>query len=130
MLWTLKKCWYRIYQRVFKVAMCFMDWSAPQLLEGAGSVLRLPELIKSKGVKKVLVVTDKGLIALHLLDPLFAKLDEVGIAYVVFDGVRPNPTIPCIEECKTCMSKTAARASLLLAAVLRWTALRLPLLVW
>ena len=65
MLWTLKKCWYRIYQRVFKVAMCFMDWSAPQLLEGAGSVLRLPELIKSKGVKKVLVVTDKGLIALH-----------------------------------------------------------------
>ncbi len=100
MLWTLKKCWYRIYQRVFKVAMCFMDWSAPQLLEGAGSVLRLPELIKSKGVKKVLVVTDKGLIALHLLDPLFAKLDEVGIAYVVFDGVRPNPTIPCIEECK------------------------------
>ena len=52
MLWTLKKCWYRIYQRVFKVAMCFMDWSAPQLLEGAGSVLRLPELIKSKGVKK------------------------------------------------------------------------------
>ena len=100
MLWTLKKCWYRIYQRVFKVAMCFMDWSAPQLLEGAGSILRLPELIKSKGVKKVLVVTDKGLIALHLLDPLFAKLDEVGIAYVVFDGVRPNPTIPCIEECK------------------------------
>ena len=100
MLWTLKKCWYRIYQRVFKVAMCFMDWSAPQLLEGAGSVLRLPELIKSKGVKKVLVVTDKGLIALHLLDPLFVKLDEVGIAYVVFDGVRPNPTIPCIEECK------------------------------
>ncbi len=52
MLWTLKKCWYRIYQRVFKVAMCFMDWSAPQLLEGAGSVLRLPELIKSKGVKR------------------------------------------------------------------------------
>ena len=100
MLWTLKKCWYRIYQRVFKVAMCFMDWSAPQLLEGAGSILRLPELIKSKGVKKVLVVTDKGLIALHLLDPLFAKLDEVGIAYVVFDGVRPNPTIPCLEECK------------------------------
>ena len=43
MLWELKKIWYRIYQRVFKVAMCFMDWSEPQLLEGAGSVLKLPE---------------------------------------------------------------------------------------
>ena len=30
MLWELKKIWYRIYQRVFKVAMCFMDWSEAQ----------------------------------------------------------------------------------------------------
>ena len=53
MLWELKKIWYRIYQKVFKVAMCFMDWSEPQLLEGAGSVLKLPEFIKSKGINKV-----------------------------------------------------------------------------
>lgn len=48
MLWELKKIWYRIYQKVFKVAMCFMDWSEPQLLEGAGSVLKLPEFIRAK----------------------------------------------------------------------------------
>jgi len=100
MLWELKKIWYRIYQRVFKVAMCFMDWSEPQLLEGAGSILKLPEFIKSKGVNKVLVVTDKGLMSLNLLDPLFKKLEEVGVEYVVYDGVQPNPTIPNIEECK------------------------------
>ncbi len=100
MLWTVKKCWYRIYQRVFMIAMCLMDWSEPQLLEGAGSILKLPEFIKSKGLTKVLVVTDKGLMGLHLLDPLFDKLKEVGIDYVVYDGVQPNPTIPNIEECK------------------------------
>ena len=100
MLWELKKIWYRIYQKVFKVAMCFMDWSEPQLLEGAGSVLKLPEFIKSKGINKVLVVTDKGLMSLNLLDPLFKKLEEVGVEYVVYDGVQPNPTIPNIEECK------------------------------
>lgn len=100
MLWTLKKIWYRVYQNVFKVAMCFMDWSEPELLEGAGSILRLPEFIKNKGINKVLVVTDKGLMSLHLLDPLFEKLDEVGLAYVVYDGVQPNPTIPNIEDCK------------------------------
>ena len=48
MLWELKKCWYRIYQGAFKLAMNFLDWSEPQLLEGKGSVLRLPEFIKSK----------------------------------------------------------------------------------
>lgn len=97
MLWTLKKAWYRVFQGAFKVAMVFMNWSEPELLDGAGSVLRLPEFIKNKGVTNVLVVTDKGLMNLHLLDPLFEKLEKVGIEYHVYDGVQPNPTIPNIE---------------------------------
>ena len=100
MIWTLKKCWYRIYQNVFKLAINFIKWEEPQLLEGDGSVLRLPEFIKEKGIKKVLVVTDKGLMGLNLLDPMFEKLKEVGIDFVVYDGVQPNPTIPNIEECR------------------------------
>lgn len=100
MLWELKKCWYRTYQTVFKLAMNFMDWSEPQLLEGNGSVLRLPEFVKSKGVNKVLVVTDKGLMGLGLLNPMFEKLDEAGVEYVVYDEVQPNPTIPNIEAAR------------------------------
>lgn len=100
MLFAVKKCWYRLYQKVFKVAICLMDWTEPQLLEGAGSVLELPEFIKNKGINKVLVVTDKGLMGLHLLDPLFEKLTETGMEYVIYDGVQPNPTIPNIEECR------------------------------
>lgn len=100
MLWELKKFWYRIYQGAFKLAMNFLDWSEPQLLEGKGSVLRLPEFIKSKGINKVLVVTDKGLMSLNLLDPMFEKLKEAGVEYVVYDGVQPNPTIPNIEAAR------------------------------
>ncbi|MCI9111402.1 MAG: iron-containing alcohol dehydrogenase [Eubacterium sp.] len=100
MLWELKKCYYRIYQTVFKVAMNFLDWSEPQLLEGKGSILKLPEFVKSKGINKVLVVTDKGLMGLHLLDPLFEKLTEEGVDYVVYDEVQPNPTIPNIEAAR------------------------------
>ncbi|MDD6603082.1 MAG: iron-containing alcohol dehydrogenase [Eubacteriales bacterium] len=109
MLWTLKKVWYRLYQKCFKVAMCFMDWSEPELLEGAGSVLRLPEFIKNKGINKVLVVTDSGLMGLHLLDPMFAKLDEAGVEYVVYDGVQPNPTIPNIEDAKDAYVKNGCQ---------------------
>ena len=100
MLWELKKCYYRIYQTVFIVAMNFLDWSEPQLLEGKGSILKLPEFVKSKGINKVLVVTDKGLMGLHLLDPLFEKLTEEGVDYVVYDEVQPNPTIPNIEAAR------------------------------
>ena len=100
MLWGLKKFWYRVCQKVLKVAMCFMDWSEPMLFMGEGSVLKLPEFIKNKNINKVLVVTDKGLMGLHLLDPLFEELKKQQIEYFVYDGVQPNPTIPNIEECK------------------------------
>lgn len=100
MCWAIKKCWYRISQKVLKFGMCFMDWSEPELLKGEGAVLKLPKLIKDKGLSKVLVVTDKGLMFLHLLDSLFEELKKEGIEYFVYDGVNPNPTIPNIEECK------------------------------
>ena len=45
-MFFIKKWYYRIYQKVLKIAMCFMDWKEPQLLEGEGAVLRLPILIK------------------------------------------------------------------------------------
>ena len=99
-MWFLKKCWYRIYQKVLFLAMCFMNWKEPELLEGEGAVLKLPKFIKDKGINKVLVVTDKGLMNLHILDPLFEELKAQGMEYVVYDGVQPNPTIPSIEECK------------------------------
>ena len=100
MCWVMKKCWYRIYQKVLKLAMCFMDWSEPKLFEGEGAVLQLPKYIKDKNINKVLVVTDQGLMNLHLVDPLFEELKAQGIEYFLYDGVKPNPTIPNIEECK------------------------------
>ena len=100
MFWTLKKCYYRINQKVLKFAMCFMDWREPTILEGDGAILRIPSFVKDKGLNKVLVVTDKGLMNLHLLDPLFEEMKKQGLEYAVYDGVEPNPTIPSIEECK------------------------------
>ena len=100
MCWALKKFGYRVAQKVLKIAMCFMDWSEPELLEGEGAILKLPAFIKNKNINKVLIVTDKGLMNLHLLDPLFEELKKEGMEYVVYDGVQPNPTIPSIEECK------------------------------
>ena len=100
MCWFMKKYWYRVCQKTLKFAMRFMNWKEPELLEGEGAVLKLPEFIKNKGINRVLVVTDKGLMGLHLLDPMFDKLKEQEIEYFIYDGVQPNPTIPNIEECK------------------------------
>ena len=96
----MKKLYYRFVQNVLKIAMCFFDWSEPTLLEGSGAILKLPSLIKDKGISRVLVVTDKGLMSLKLLDPLFEELKKQEIEYFIYDEVKPNPTISNIEDCK------------------------------
>lgn len=100
MIWSLKKFWYRINQKILKLGLCFMNWKEPTVFDGEGAVLQLPAFIKEKGINRVLIVTDKGLMSLHLLDPLFLELQKQGIYYVVYDDVQPNPTIPNIECCK------------------------------
>ena len=90
----------RTYQNVMKMATGVLDWTEPQLIKGAGAVTKLPKVIKELGYNNVLVVTDKGLMGLHLLDSMFEELKNNDIAYVVYDGVQPNPTIDNIEEAK------------------------------
>lgn len=90
----------RTFQGVMRVAMNVLDWSEPELLKGAGAVKNLPKKIKELGYNNVLVVTDKGLMGLHLLDSMFEELRNNEIAYVVYDGVQPNPTIDNIEEAR------------------------------
>ena len=99
-MWQLKKAYYRAFQKIMKIAMYAFDWSEPELLEGPGAIDRLPALIKSKGLRRVLIVTDQGLMSLHILDGLFAALERDGIEYVVYDGTQPNPTIDNIEDAR------------------------------
>ena len=99
-MWALKTAYYRAYQKIMKVFMFFLDWSEPELLTGPGAIKKLPAVIKEKGINKVMIVTDKGLMSLNLLDGLFEKLKEQGISYVVYDGVQPNPSIENIEEAR------------------------------
>lgn len=89
----------RTYQAVFRQAVKFMPWRQPDCsLKGAGSVKKLAEFIKEKGLKKPLIVTDKGLINLGLVDGLFNSIKEQGYDYALFDGVVPNPTTTNIED--------------------------------
>ena len=88
----------RLFQTGMKGAMYLLPWSMPKLLEGPGKIKELPALIKSKGYHKVLLVTDKTLLQLHLADSLLAALDAAQVAYVLYDGVSPNPTDVQVEE--------------------------------
>ncbi|HWL23430.1 MAG TPA: iron-containing alcohol dehydrogenase [Ureibacillus sp.] len=88
----------RIYQQSFKFVKNFISFREPELLEGENSLNKLPDLIKSNGIGNVLIVTDKGITAIGLMDGLLTELKSLGVNYVVYDGTVPNPTIDNIEE--------------------------------
>lgn len=95
---SIKHAYYRLYQGIFRVAVNLLDWTPPTIISGAGSVKKLPQVIKEKGLDKVMIVTDKGLTGLNLLDGLYDGLKAEGIDYVVYDKTQPNPSIDNIEE--------------------------------
>jgi alcohol dehydrogenase class IV len=83
---------------MMRVGMPLMPWRKPELLEGEGSLEKLPALIKSKGIGNVLIVTDKVIASLGLMDPMLESMKNEGVQYKVYDKTVPNPTIDNIEE--------------------------------
>lgn len=92
------KLYCRVHQAIFRGAMYLLPWRKPKLLEGENSLLKLPKLIKEKGIDSVLIVTDSGITSLGLMDGLLKGLASESIAVAVYDKTVPNPTIDNIEE--------------------------------
>lgn len=98
MLWTLEKAYYRSYHYVMKPLVGVLPFPEPELIAGPGSVRRLPERVRARGISNVLVVTDKGVMAAGLVDGLRKALDQAGVSYTLYDEVQPNPTIQNVED--------------------------------
>lgn len=64
---------------------------APEFIFGFGARLLAGRYAKNFGARKVLVVTDPGVIAAGWTKDITDSLEEAGLAYMVFSGVTPNP---------------------------------------
>ena len=80
---------------------------------GKGAREELPDEIRKRGFKKVLVVTDKTLLECGVSAKVTEVLDRAGISYEVYSEIKPNPTIKNVldgvEACR------AARADVIVA---------------
>lgn len=65
---------------------------------GPGAISVIPEEVMGRGFKNALVVTDKSLIEFKVSTKVLDVLDDAGIAYTVFDGFKPNPTIENMQD--------------------------------
>ena len=65
---------------------------------GAGARKQLSEVIERMGLKKALVVTDKGLIKVGTAKMVTDVLDEAGFPYEIYSEVKPNPTVTNVKQ--------------------------------
>lgn len=73
--------------------------SAGKLVFGPGATSELGDHVKTLGLKRLLVVTDRTLVNVGLLDPVRGPLDKAGVALEIFDGGEPEPSLDLVEQC-------------------------------
>ena len=69
-----------------------------RILFGVNLVDSLGEEVKALGIKRVLLVTDKGVVNAGLLERVTRVLDASAIDYTVFDTVEANPTTTTVHN--------------------------------
>ncbi|MGY3712126.1 lactaldehyde reductase [Lactococcus petauri] len=65
---------------------------------GKGAILNIPTEIKNRGYRCVAVVTDKSLMDLGVATKVTSILEAAGIAYTIYDGIVPNPTVQNVKD--------------------------------
>lgn len=70
-----------------------------RLIFGNNAVKRIGELTKELGGRRVLVVTDKGIVTAGHAERVEHFLQAAGLGVVIFDGVRENPTTLDVDRC-------------------------------
>ncbi|WP_419877509.1 iron-containing alcohol dehydrogenase family protein [Brevibacillus centrosporus] len=65
---------------------------------GLGKATRLGEILLPLGVKKVFIVTDKGVVSAGLLEGVTFSLQHQGIGYDIYAEVEPDPSLETIDR--------------------------------
>lgn len=102
-----RKLYCRTYQTVFRIALPVLPYRNPELLRG---IDELPKLFRKKGIKRVLLVTDKSIRNLGITEHLEKALGDERIKCAVYDKTVANPTTDNVEEAVSMFKKYKCQA--------------------
>ena len=91
----MKKCLFRLYQKIMYVLSFFISFKEPKIFE---SIESITEIIIQNKKDNVLIVTDDFLVKTDVFNRLTKLLEKEKISYTVYSGTKPNPSIDLIEE--------------------------------
>ncbi|AWS95419.1 MULTISPECIES: lactaldehyde reductase [Citrobacter] len=65
---------------------------------GRGAVGALTDEVIRRGYRKALIVTDENLVRCGVVEKVTSRMDDAGLAWDIYSGVIPNPTIAVVQE--------------------------------
>lgn len=69
-----------------------------KIVHGPGTLAGLVDELRGLGVRRPLLVTDKGLVTAGVVAEVTNQLRKYGLDYVLFDDVVPNPPIALVDQ--------------------------------
>lgn len=91
----IKALYCRSVQAVLRAALPVLPYREPQVFHSCGE---LSTVFQKENIRRVLIVTDAGIVRSGIAAQLEAVLDEDDISYAVYDQTRPNPTVVNVEQ--------------------------------
>ncbi|WP_343209813.1 iron-containing alcohol dehydrogenase [Anaerolentibacter hominis] len=102
----------RGFQTGMRAAAYLLPFRTPRLMQGAGSIRRLPGAIRKMGISRVLVITDPGISRQDFLRELLSNLERNEVAWSLYDKTVVNPTIDNIEQAADLYRRSKCQAIL------------------
>ena len=93
-----KRIFARSFQFIMRVASYLLDFRRPVTLITDDSSTALLDIAIARKITSLLIVTDQGIIKLHLADQIIERLTTAGVKVTIFGDTVPNPTISNIED--------------------------------
>ncbi len=72
-----------------------------RIVFGSNVVERVGSLAREIGAKKIMLVTDPGIVAAGHAARVRSALESAGLEVTLYDQARENPTTQCVESCAT-----------------------------
>lgn len=91
----IKQAYCRLYQSIVNIGMNVLPWKEPERVEGVDSFLSIPEILTGEEKWAPMIVTGPRVGKSSFLKTLLAELSE---RTIVYDRVRPDPTMAQVEE--------------------------------
>ena len=91
----IKAIYCRSVQAVLRAALPVLPYREPQVFHSCGE---LSTVFQKENIRRVLIVTDAGIVRSGIAAQLEAVLAEDDISYAVYDQTRPNPTVVNVEQ--------------------------------